>query len=73
MALFFTDSSLRLVGLRDGRWKFVHELSSGRSSLFDLDRDAEERHDRSNGEAGRVRAYQERLAAWSAAQKALMR
>jgi glucan phosphoethanolaminetransferase (alkaline phosphatase superfamily) len=69
MALFFTDYSLPLVGLRDGRWKFVHELESGRSKLFDIDRDAGERTDVSGLQASRVAAYERGLRAWSAAQK----
>ena len=31
MALFFADYSLGLLGLRDGPWKFIYELDSGRS------------------------------------------
>jgi lipoteichoic acid synthase len=73
MALFFTEYSLRLVGLRDGRWKFVHELGSIRSRLFDLQHDPEERVDLSPHHPLRVEAYRQRLEAWSAAQKALMR
>ena len=42
MALFFADYSLGLLGLRDGPWKFVYELNSGRAKLFDLDRDPAE-------------------------------
>ena len=36
MALFFADYSLGFFGLRDGDWKFIHELDSGRSKLFHL-------------------------------------
>jgi glucan phosphoethanolaminetransferase (alkaline phosphatase superfamily) len=42
MALFFADYSLGLLGLRDGRWKFIYEIGSGRTELFDLDRDPRE-------------------------------
>ena len=38
-AFFFTDYSLRLAGLRDGSMKLIHDLDSGRSRLFDLERD----------------------------------
>ncbi len=31
MALFFTDYSLAFLGLRDGDWKFIHDVESGRS------------------------------------------
>jgi arylsulfatase A-like enzyme len=70
MALFYTDYSLGLLGLRDGPWKFVHELDSGRPKLFDLTRDAEERQDLAAQHAARVAAYTQTLRAWSAAQKA---
>ncbi|HTG14642.1 MAG TPA: sulfatase/phosphatase domain-containing protein, partial [Blastocatellia bacterium] len=72
MALFYTDYSLSLMGLRDGCWKYVYELDSGRSRLFDLCEDAEESRDRSTLQPERVAAYKARLARWSAAQKALM-
>ena len=69
MALFFTDYSLGLVGLRDGRWKFVYELESGRSKLFDLQRDRDERIDLSRTQLWRAAAYERTLRAWSGAQK----
>jgi arylsulfatase A-like enzyme len=72
MALFYTDYSLSLMGLRDGRWKYVYELDSGRSRLFDLREDAEESKDMSVLQPQRVAAYRARLARWSAVQKALM-
>src|SRR5262249_51877045 len=45
LALFCTDYSLGLLGLRDGRWKMIHELDSGRDRLFDLEADAAEQQD----------------------------
>ena len=72
MAMFFTDYSLSLVGLRDGPWKFVHELGSGRSKLFDLERDPAERVDNSAMQPQRVAAYERALEGWSATQKARM-
>lgn len=72
MALFFTDYSLGLVGLRDGRWKFVHELETRRSKLFDLTADPGETNDVSSAHAARVAAYARRLRGWSAAQKSAL-
>jgi phosphoglycerol transferase MdoB-like AlkP superfamily enzyme len=72
MALFYTDYSLSLMGLRDGCWKYVYELDSGRSRLFDLCEDAEESRDTSTLQPERVAAYRARLERWSAAQKELM-
>jgi arylsulfatase A-like enzyme len=69
MALFFTDYSLGLIGLRDGPWKFVHELESGRSKLFDLTRDPRETVNVAGDEPARAATYERTLRAWSAAQK----
>jgi hypothetical protein len=69
MALFGTDYSLGLLGLRDGRWKCIHELDSGQSQLFDLGDDAEEKHNRAAEFPERVTAYRAHLLRWSAAQK----
>ena len=69
MALFFTDYSRPLVGLRDGRWKFVYELDTARGRLFDMERDPAETTDVSAQMEGRAAWYAERLRSWSAAQK----
>lgn len=67
--LFFTDYSLGLLGLRDGRLKFIHELESGRSRLFDLIRDPEERRDISGFFPERVSQYRQFLLSWCASHK----
>jgi glucan phosphoethanolaminetransferase (alkaline phosphatase superfamily) len=72
MALFYTDYSLGLMGLRDGCWKFIDEIESGRAKLFDLCRDAAEMNDLSDLYAERVTAYRGLLRRWAAAQKALI-
>lgn len=69
MALFFTDYSLGLLGLRDGRWKFIYETGSGRVRLFDLERDPRETSDLSTREAARVAWYSRVVRGWSSAQK----
>jgi len=69
MALFYTDYSLPLVGLRDGPWKFVHELGVPHSKLFHLIHDPAERTNLAAGDLTRVEAYRERLQRWSRAQK----
>jgi arylsulfatase A-like enzyme len=73
MALFFTDYSLGLVGLRDGRWKFIHELESRRSKLFDLVHDPREANDLLNTHSTRAATYERILRGWSAAQKSYLR
>ncbi|HXS95024.1 MAG TPA: sulfatase [Candidatus Limnocylindrales bacterium] len=68
MALFFTDYSLGLLGLRDGPWKFIYETGSGRAKLFDLERDPMEKSDVSVREAARVSSYSRIVRGWSSAQ-----
>jgi phosphoglycerol transferase MdoB-like AlkP superfamily enzyme len=72
MALFFTDYSQLLVGLCDGGWKYIGELETGRSKLFQLDDDPSETRDRSDEFPERVQAYQQHLRQWSAAQRKLI-
>ncbi|HJQ25727.1 MAG TPA: sulfatase [Blastocatellia bacterium] len=72
MALFYTDYSLGLLGLRDNCWKYTYELDSGRSKLFDLCQDGAELNDLSRLQPERVTAYSRLLLRWSAAQKLLI-
>jgi arylsulfatase A-like enzyme len=72
MALFFTDYSLGLLGLRDGCMKYIHELESGRSRLLDLCTDPAELNDLAPLHEERVAAYRARVREWSAAQVALV-
>ncbi len=69
MALFFADYSLGLLGLRDGRWKLVYEIASGRTRLFDLERDPREMSDVSAREAARASWYGQVVRGWCSAQK----
>jgi glucan phosphoethanolaminetransferase (alkaline phosphatase superfamily) len=70
MALFFTDYSLGLLGLRDGCIKSIFELESGRSRMFDVCTDPGEREDIAMREPRRAGWYRQRLLEWSAAQVA---
>ena len=72
MALFFTDYSQALLGLRDGRWKFIQTLDSGRSRLFDLETDPGERHNLAEQHAARVEIYADQLHRWTAATRAFV-
>ncbi len=71
-ALFFTDYSLGLVGLREGNWKFIHEVRGGRSKLFDLAADPEERYSLADEHPEQVERYREYLLRWAAAQRGLV-
>jgi hypothetical protein len=73
MALFFTDYSRPLAGLRDGPWKFVYELDTARGRLFDLSVNGDERtDDLSLAHHDRATWYADVLRGWSAAQKSLI-
>ncbi len=72
LALFCTDYSLGFAGLRDGRWKVIHEIDSDRTRLFDLLTDPEERHDLAASHPERAEAYRDHLVRWCAAQKFLV-
>jgi arylsulfatase A-like enzyme len=69
MALFCTDYGLGLLGVRDGRWKAIQEVETGRTKLFDLEDDPGEQHDRSGDYPDRAEAYRAHLLGWSAAQR----
>ncbi len=64
MALFFTDYSLGWLGLRDACWKYVYEMDSRRSKLFDVCTDPGERDDKSPGQSERVQIYRDSLERW---------
>jgi glucan phosphoethanolaminetransferase (alkaline phosphatase superfamily) len=72
LALFTTDYSLGFLGLRDGKWKMIHELESGHAWLFDLSTDLDERQNLADRYPERVAEYRQHLLRWSAAQKYLI-
>src|SRR5439155_1384079 len=64
MATFFADYSLRLLGLRDGAMKYIRELDSGRSQLFDLRADPGETRNVADRYLDDVRWYAQKLNEW---------
>ncbi|PYQ77877.1 MAG: hypothetical protein DMG03_29520, partial [Acidobacteria bacterium] len=64
MATFFADYSLRLLGLRDGAMKYIRELDSGRSQLFDLRADPGETRNVADRYPEDVRWYAQKLNEW---------
>ena len=69
MAMFFADYSLGLLGLRDRRYKYIYDLGSGRSRMFDLVSDPRETRDLSLQHRKVVEWYKTRVQSWTAAQK----
>lgn len=73
LAFFFADYSRPLLGLRDGRMKFIYELDSGRSRMFDLEQDPGERFNVADRNLERGREYEMLLRRWRAAQSITQR
>jgi hypothetical protein len=71
-ALFFTDYSLPLVGLRDGSTKTIFELGSSRGQIFDLSQSPDETRDFASAHPA-LDSYRDRLKSWAAAQKSLLK
>jgi arylsulfatase A-like enzyme len=69
MALFFADYSLGFLGLRDGPWKFVYEIESGKEQLFKMEQDPGEISNLSARETARASWYGQVVRGWSAEQK----
>jgi lipoteichoic acid synthase len=65
LAFFFTDYSRPLAGLRDGRFKAIHELDSGRTRLFDLNADPGEQSDVAAAHGERAAWYARNLRNWA--------
>jgi Sulfatase len=71
-ALFFTDYSLPLAGVRDGKWKLITELNSSRAKLFDVETDPGETRNVAGQHPDLVTMWQRRLDHWASTQKALI-
>ena len=69
-ALFFTDYSLMLAGLRDGPRKIISDLRSGRSRWFDVEHDPAEKVDLAARHPEETRRYARLLAEWVAVTRA---
>jgi phosphoglycerol transferase MdoB-like AlkP superfamily enzyme len=70
MALFYTDYSIGWLGLVDGCSKYLYDVDSGRSRLFDVCADPGETQDLAVLDPIRITAYRDRIVGWASAQKA---
>jgi arylsulfatase A-like enzyme len=70
MALFFTDYSFGLLGLRDGCTSMIYEIETRRSRMYDVCADPQQEHDIAAANAARAAVYRDHLTGWSAAQVA---
>jgi glucan phosphoethanolaminetransferase (alkaline phosphatase superfamily) len=67
MSFFFTDYSIGWLGLVDGCWKYLLEIDTGRSRLFDVCTDPDEKNDVARGFRGRTAIYADRVRRWAEA------
>ena len=63
-AYFMAIAGGDIFGVREGDWKYVYDVASGRESLFNLRLDPEEQHDFAAGEPEQSRRLRQRVAAW---------
>ncbi len=70
VARFFTDWAETRLGLREDRWKLLHDPVAGRTRLYDLTLDPDERTDTAAAQPERAARYVTALTAWSAARRA---
>jgi hypothetical protein len=54
------------MGLRDGCFKVLGEIGTGRTELYDVCSDSREMRNIASGNTERVEVYRERLEAWLA-------
>jgi arylsulfatase A-like enzyme len=70
VARFYADQVLFQTGLRIGPWKFILDMESGRSKLFDLRVDRGERKNLAAAHPEEVRRFEAHLRAWQARERA---
>jgi len=66
VARFFADQATYLIGLRDGRFKAIHDPEASRTKLFDLVEDPMETRDLAASDPVRANRYRDHLLAWAA-------
>lgn len=71
MAHFFTDYAFLYLGLRDGPYKFIHQVQTGRTELYDLSQDPRERMNLAGQHPELVAQYVAHMDHWYARQLAL--
>jgi arylsulfatase A-like enzyme len=61
---FYAANDDYLLGVREGRFKYVYNATRGRDELYDLVADPDERVNRAASDPERCRRLRQRLAAW---------
>jgi len=63
-AFFMAIAGGDVFDVREGDWKYIYDVTSGRESLFNLRLDPQEQHDFARGEPERALQLRQRVAAW---------
>jgi arylsulfatase A-like enzyme len=63
-AYFYAANDDYLLGVREGDWKYIYNLTRGRDELYELTRDPNEQHNLAEKDPDRCRRLRQRLAAW---------
>jgi lipoteichoic acid synthase len=63
-AYFYAANDDYLIGVREGRWKYIYNATTGRDMLFDLEADPEEQQDVARHHTEIGDELRKRLAAW---------
>jgi arylsulfatase A-like enzyme len=61
---YFHNHGSSVLGVREGKWKYILNLKRQQELLFDLDSDPQERHDLAPTQAARCAALRQRLQVW---------
>ncbi|MEP6809663.1 MAG: sulfatase [Chthoniobacterales bacterium] len=71
-AFFMAIAGGSVFGVREGDWKYIYDVTTGRESLFNLRNDPKEQRDLSAQEAARMKPLRERVAAWVSFEEAFL-
>ena len=63
-AYFYAANDLYLLGVREGRFKFIYDVTRGKDTLFDLEKDPTEQTNVADQHRGLCHTYRQRVAAW---------
>lgn len=68
-AYFYGVRDDYLLALRENRWKYIFNATTGRQRLFDLEQDPDEQRDVAASHADLTAVFRQRLAAWVSYQR----
>ena len=63
-AYFYAANDDYLLGVRDGKWKYIYDVTRGKDELYDLSKDPTEQVNLAREQRDLCRQLRRRLAAW---------